>query len=303
LGDIAEFWRGDPSALRPGRVAIVGFPQDEGVRRNGGRVGAAEGPAAIRKQLYRLTPWEPRHDVDLNTSPPLDCGDIRIQSPLESSQLALGQVVSHLLQSNVVPVVLGGGHETAYGTFLGYVEADTTVAIVNLDAHLDVRPFCPGQCHSGSPFRQALEHPSSLLCRYVCMGVQSFSVSREHVRYVLERGGSILWYDQVGGKLTDRFRIELGGDSSGDSAVHISLDADVVRAADVPAVSALNPLGLPGDDLVACAWFAGQSCRVKSFELVEINPRLDRDGQSARWAAVVVWTFLVGRATMSKACQ
>ena len=41
---------------------------------------------------------------------------------------------------------------------------------------------------------------------------------------------------------------------------------------------------------------AGQSPGVASFDLVEINPRLDRDGQSARWAALVVWNFLVGLA-------
>ena len=31
------------------KVVIVGFPTDKGVRRNGGRLGAAEGPAAIRQ--------------------------------------------------------------------------------------------------------------------------------------------------------------------------------------------------------------------------------------------------------------
>ena len=30
------------------------------------------------------------------------------------------------------------------------------------------------------------------------------------------------------------------------------------------------------------------------FDLVEVNPRLDRDGQSARWAALAVWHFLSG---------
>lgn len=32
-----------------GDVVLVGFPYDEGVRRNNGRIGAAEGPAAFRK--------------------------------------------------------------------------------------------------------------------------------------------------------------------------------------------------------------------------------------------------------------
>ena len=35
-------------------VALIGFAVDEGVRRNGGRPGAAQGPAAARKALANL---------------------------------------------------------------------------------------------------------------------------------------------------------------------------------------------------------------------------------------------------------
>jgi arginase family enzyme len=34
---------------------------------------------------------------------------------------------------------------------------------------------------------------------------------------------------------------------------------------------------------------------VTSFDLVEINPRFDRDGQSARWAALAIWYFMTRR--------
>jgi formiminoglutamase len=78
--------------------------------------------------------------------------------------------------------------------------------------------------------------------------------------------------------------------------VYVTLDADAVRAADVPGVSAPNPVGLEGAEVAAWARLAGQSPAVASFDVVEINPRHDRDGQSARWAALVVWNFLVGLA-------
>lgn len=38
---------------RPG-IALAGFASDEGVRRNGGRAGAAGGPAALRRALSNL---------------------------------------------------------------------------------------------------------------------------------------------------------------------------------------------------------------------------------------------------------
>ncbi|HLR26945.1 MAG TPA: hypothetical protein VK112_13855, partial [Fodinibius sp.] len=38
------------------KVVLLGFPSDEGVKRNGGREGAAEAPDEIRKELYKMTP-------------------------------------------------------------------------------------------------------------------------------------------------------------------------------------------------------------------------------------------------------
>src|SRR5262249_12850813 len=152
-----------------------GFPQDAGVRRNGGRVGAAAAPDAIRSWLYRLTPWDGRgKGVDLAARPPPHLGNVRTARGLERSPESLGAGVAAVLERGAVPVVLGGGHETAYGHYLGYVKARRAVGVINLDAHLDVRPLINGKGHSGSPFRQALEHPSDPLPgpRYVCLGVQ-----------------------------------------------------------------------------------------------------------------------------------
>src|SRR5438270_5347631 len=86
LGEIIEFWDGDPDALRPGRAVLIGFPQDEGVRRNGGRTGAAEAPREIRRFLYRLTPWDGISDTSLDQDPLLDVGDVRTDGTMEHSQ-------------------------------------------------------------------------------------------------------------------------------------------------------------------------------------------------------------------------
>jgi formiminoglutamase len=266
------------------------------VRRNRGRPGAAAAPHDIRIALYRLTPWDGRRDIDLARRPPLDAGNVRIVGGLEDSQAALAEVVGGLLAGGVVPIVLGGGHETAYGVYLGYVAAGRSVGIVNLDAHLDVRPCPAGVGHSGSPFRQALEHPTRPLpgAQYVCLGAQPHAVSREHLRYVRERGGVVRWADEVRGELARHLAAERDRLAALGCAVHVSLDADAVHAADVPGVSAPNAAGLSGAEVIACAFEAGAAPQVAGLELVEINPRHDRDGQSARWAALVVWNFLAG---------
>jgi formiminoglutamase len=277
---------------------LLGFPQDEGVRRNQGRVGAAVAPREIRQWFYRLTPWDGVSGADLAALGLLDLGNVRIEGDLEESQWALGEVVGVLLKAGTVPVVLGGGHETAFGHYRGYVNARRSVGVINIDAHLDVRPALAGEGHSGSPFRQMMHYQSDPLPgeRYICLGAQPQSVSRQHVEFVRQRGGTVRWAGEVQGGLGQHFLRECERLATGGTAVYLSLDADVVRTADVPGVSAPNPLGLAGEEVIACARLAGATPAVISFDLVEINPHLDRDGQSARWAALAVWHFLVGLA-------
>jgi formiminoglutamase len=82
--------------------------------------------------------------------------------------------------------------------------------------------------------------------------------------------------------------------------VYVTVDADAVREADVPGVSAPNPRGLRGEQLLRVARVAGLSPEVSSLDLVEINPRHDRDNQSVRWAALLIWEFFVGLAERRK---
>jgi formiminoglutamase len=278
---------------------LIGFPQDEGVRRNQGRPGAAAAPDEIRRWLYRLTPLDCQTGVNLAKQTPLDLGNIRIAGSLEATQEALADVVAVVLSSGAIPIVLGGGHETAYGHYLGYVQAQRRVGIINLDAHLDVRPTLAGLGHSGSPFRQAFEHPSQPLPRhdYVCLGAQPHSVSRDHLLYVRQGSGIVRWNAEVREALDTFFQEELDRLAGEDCSVYLTLDADVVRAAEVPGVSSPNPTGLSGQEVLDCVRGAGTSPRVSSLDLVEINPTYDLDGRSARWAALVIWNFLIGLAS------
>jgi formiminoglutamase len=82
--------------------------------------------------------------------------------------------------------------------------------------------------------------------------------------------------------------------------MYVTIDADVVRSADVPGVSAPNPSGLPGEEVLTCARLAGLSSAVASIELVELNPAYDHDGRSLHWGSLVVWHFLIGLANRSR---
>src|SRR5690554_2120319 len=113
---LASFVKSTAEDVVEGSLVIIGFPSDEGVRRNGGRLGAAGGPSAIREQLYKLTPdprCSDRHVAVLERT--VDLGDVDVTGDLERDQERLGEVVAWILERGAIPIILGGGHETAYG--------------------------------------------------------------------------------------------------------------------------------------------------------------------------------------------
>lgn len=297
LGDVVRRWTGDKPELKPKQPVLFGFPCDEGVRRNGGRPGAALAPDAIREYLYRLTSRDVVANINLAELDLLDLGNVRVGSNLEEAQQRLGDIVAGVLQAEAIPVILGGGHETAFGHYLGYVAAGLEVAIINVDAHLDVRPY-PAGGHSGSPFRQAIEHAEQPLksSRYAVIGAQRQSVARAHTEFVTLHGGRIHWLPSI--VAPDWGHSILAGElvsmSSHAGNVLLSIDADAFRQADVPGTSAPSPVGFDGIIWPEMAHLAGIHAGVRSLDLVEINPNFDRDGQTARWAALGIRQFLIG---------
>jgi len=277
-------------------AAIVGFPVDDGVARNGGRIGAAKAPHAIREALYKLTP-----DAEASTisaqfwTRVADLGDIPWGGDLAAAQEELGEVVAELLGRGVVPIILGGGHETAYGHFLGYVNQKQSVSIINIDAHLDVRELIDGAGHSGSPFRQALEHPQKLCAGYQVLGVQPQSCAVAHLEYLKSKGGRATF--RAGLSSAELSKV-IGGASA---STMLSMDIDAVDEAAAPGVSAPCINGLSSDLWLHAALLGGANPKVKSFDIVECNPAFDTDNRTARLAALTVWTIVKGIAERQSA--
>jgi formiminoglutamase len=271
------------------KVMLVGFPIDEGVRRNGGRVGAADGPAAIRQALFRMTPDPELHAefIELLKST-VDLGDLLSSGDLESDQAALGRILAPHVKRGAIVMILGGGHETSFGHFRGYVDAGEAVRVLNWDAHPDVRPLRDGLGHSGSPFRQILEHPSGLCRGYLAAGLARNAAAKAHLDFLASRGGSWMFKDDL-----DRRRIGEIFERITEATL-ITFDLDVVDGSAAPGVSAPATAGIHPDDWLFAAEAAGQNRCVRSMDLVELNPRLDLDGRTARLAAATVWHFLRG---------
>jgi len=89
-----------PSDYNQAKIVIVGCPQDEGVRRNKGRVGAAKAPDEIRKAFYRLSVPEKVLSKKI-----CDLGNIHILKTLEQTHDLLSRVVHQILHDQKQVIV------------------------------------------------------------------------------------------------------------------------------------------------------------------------------------------------------
>ena len=265
-------------------IVLVGFECDEGVRRNGGRVGAKDGPRAIRAVLANLA-WH-------QSSPVYDAGDVRCEGEeMEAAQSRLAGVVTDAIRAGHRPLVLGGGHETAWGTFQGIVAGTpgTKVGVINIDTHFDLRG--DDRPNSGTPFSQIARWCGNNRqpFRYLCLGVSR--AANTVALFERARGLGAAWTEDAGcgvhmGDLENNWVDEF---ASKVDCIHLSVDLDVLPASTMPAVSAPAVLGVPLEVVTQLVQRVVEYPKAVAVDVVEYNPSLDGDGRGARVAAHLVW--------------
>jgi len=263
---------------------FLGYECDEGVRRNKGRTGSKEGPQAARRQLAKL----PHH---LNESTAIfDAGNVVcVGDDMEKAQSVLAEKVVQILNCKGLPLLLGGGHDIAYGHYNGikkFVGNDQKIGIVNLDAHFDLRSNEDGN-NSGTPFYQIATENSNqnLDFPYLCLGIRNdandkilFERAREwNVKYIEAE----LFHKQntsyVINKINE-FCKEV-------DFVYLTIDLDGFSSAFAPGVSAASPMGFSVDIALVALDTLIATNKLISADVVELNPFYDRDDQTAKLAA------------------
>jgi formiminoglutamase len=269
-----------------GACAFVGFRSDEGVRRNKGRQGAAGGPGALRKALAPMALAAPLTAYD--------AGDVTVTGEeLEAGQQRLGRVVTGLLDHGHFPIVLGGGHEVAFGSFLGLADSRAAregarLGILNLDAHFDLRPDpIPS---SGTPFRQIAEHEQARNAefRYAVLGISQPSNTTVLFDTAHSLGVHYLLDDDCGLTNTATVDAFLENFLAELDLLYLTIDLDVLPAATAPGVSAPAAYGVPLETIQHIAEKSTRSGKLALCDIAELNPSLDIDNRTARTAARLI---------------
>jgi len=277
-----------------GGAALIGFASDEGVRRNFGRVGAAQGPSAIRRVLERLPVHRP---VAI-----FDAGDVACtDQDLSGAQERLADALAALLDRNIRPVVLGGGHEVAYGSFLGLAKhlsgrlATTKILVINLDAHFDLR-LAPVP-NSGTPFRQIAEFCAAhgAAFNYLCLGISELSNTAALFERADQLGVEYHLDEEMRQDDSPKLRARLAQKLTEADAVYLSIDLDVLPGSVAPGVSAPAAGGVALEIIEDLIGDVISSGKLALADIAELNPALDRDDQTARVAARLAYGLLLGR--------
>lgn len=271
--------------------ALLGFRCDEGIRRNFGRIGAAEGPAALRQALSKL-PVQHRHFQCCDAGS-IVCPD----GDLEASQQALGEVVSILLEQGLKPIILGGGHELAWGHYQGIANSypNHNLGIINFDAHFDMRPLLSnGRGSSGTPFLQIANAAKATKRRfdYNCVGIQHAG----NIRLLFETAKAfdtkIILADELHQGQTEKCVDFIDRVIDQNEMIYVSICLDVFSAACAPGVSAPQPLGLPPWRIIPLVRQLAASGKAISYDIAELSPRHDFDQHTAKLAASLVYEIM-----------
>lgn len=258
-----------------GAVALLGAPDELGVQLNGGRPGAAQGPAAFRAALGRYGAVAARQWPRV-----VDVGDLLVSDALDETHERLSEVARGLVLAGALPVMIGGGHDLTFPFVRGVVQGLRVrgelerLDGIYLDAHLDVREQ-PG---SGMPFRALRD--GGFVDRLHAQGVDSMVNAAEHRGWFLAQGGAI---------------DDLRSDGPWPARERFfSVCLDVVDQAFAPGVSATHPAGWSSRETAAWCRRAGVEPSVRCFDIMELSPPHDHGGRTARLAAHLFLSFLAG---------
>lgn len=276
----------------PCTFAILGFKSDEGAQRDLGRTGAFEGPTAIRQRLTKLPIQNP--DIHLYDAGNILCND----HDLESSQAALGEVVAILLANHIRPIILGGGHEVAWGHYQGIAmsyPAPKRLGIVNFDAHFDMHPMHPS--HRGSSMTAFLQiaEAEKRMGRTLDLnfiGIQHAGNIRQLFETAKSHHTKIILADELHQGQKEKCIDFIDRVVDENDAIYTSLSLDVFSPAFAPGVSSIQPLGLDPWHIIPLLRQVAASGKVISYDIAEHVPRYDIDHRTAKLAASLVYEIV-----------
>jgi len=261
--------------LKGVKIAIVGVLES---RNSVDYIGEEFQIIEVRKAFYKLFPGNWLH-------PMADLGDIQRGNTVEDTYFALSQVVSSLVNANIVPVIIGGSQDLTYANYRAYDKITSMVNIVNIDKSFDLGDSSKPINNGSYLGKIILEKPYNLF-NYTAIGFQTYFNSQEEID-LMEK----LYFESY--RLGDISQsIGLVEPLLRDADI-VTLDLNSVKSSEVSFNQKYSPNGFNGREICAISRYSGISNKVSSFGIFEYNPSND-DQATAMLVAQIIWYFIEG---------
>ena len=208
-----------------------------------------------------------------------------ILATIQDFNFRFAHEVAHSFETGHFPVVIGGDHSIAIGTWNGVAKAKKNpLGLIWIDAHMDghTNETTPSGAYHGMPLAALLGHgekeiaqllrpePVLLPENVVLIGVRAYE---EGEALLLEKlGVRIYFIEEV--KERGLFRVvQEAIDRIKTPHLGLSIDLDAIDPEEAPGVGSPEANGLSSDELIKALSLFEE--RVEAFELVEYNPERD----------------------------
>ena len=258
------------------RVGLFGVPYDG---TTSFRPGARFGPAAVRDVSTGLETYCPQLELDLETMAYADLGAVDIPfGGAEPVVEAVRKATIRVLDLQLKPLMLGGEHSISSGAVAAVAERHPELALVQLDAHADLRHEWLGSQHSHAcAMRRCLDVlPSQKLLQIAIR-----SGTREEF-LELNNSGRLVPIDQMVSRLRDLRGLPL----------YLTVDLDWFDPAVMPGTGTPEPGGFLWQHFAELVNEL-RNHNLVGADVVELAPQLDQSGISSVLAAKVTRSLLL----------
>jgi arginase len=286
-------------------VALIGAPLDLGA----GRRGVDMGPSAIRYagldrhllDSLGISTFD-LGNVEAPVAESTESGDERARFLPQILELCgrVAKLVAAARRQGQTPLVLGGDHSVALGTLVGMASVHGPGGVIWLDAHGDVNT--PESSPSGNVHGMVLAAalglagaafdydewrlPAIEAGRLSLVGVRSLDQGeRALLRQIEAKVFTMSEVDRIG---IEQCMREAIAHASGAPFLHVSLDLDVVDPETAPGVGTPVRGGLSYREAHLAMELVAESASADSFDIVEVNPVLDRENATGRLAVELI---------------
>ncbi|MGI9056683.1 MAG: arginase [Pyrinomonadaceae bacterium] len=302
------------------KIGILGVPLGFGA----GQTGSELGGAAIRLSKIRgkylcdhiqELGYEVKDYGDVNISKPnrlVDvCENPRYLPEMEIASGLMAKSVKEILRNGEFPVILGGDHSIAIGTFSGvssfFHEQETDIGLIWFDAHADINTHetsGSGNIH-GMPLAAILGHGKAELvnvegfapklkpqyCAHVgARDLDSGEQKRIHELGLRENFFTMSDIDRRGMLACVEDAIKIASRAPGGFAV--TFDIDMIDPRFAPGSGTLVRGGTTYREAHLALELVAEQGKMVSFEIVEVNPMLDQSNITVELAGELILSAL-----------